>query len=53
MAVMRVECSAGEGNEWSWWQWIRMLTERTVGISIVGRGEEVTMEEISKGDGVG
>ena len=53
MAVMRVECSAEEENEWSWWQWMGMSPERTGWISIIGGGEEVTIEEIGKRDGVG
>ena len=32
---------------------MRMLTERTEGISIVDRGEEVTTGDIDKGDRVG
>ena len=52
--VIKVECSAGDGNEWSRWQYIGTSTERTGGISIVGGGEEVTTEEeIDKGGGVG
>ena len=54
MAVTRVACSAGDGNEWRWWQWTGMLTERMGGISIVGGGEDVTTgEEMGRGDGVG
>ena len=54
MAVTRVTCSAGDGNEWRQWQWTGTSTERTGGISTVGGGEEVTTgEEIDRGDGVG
>ena len=54
MAVTRVECSVGDGNEWRWWQWIETLTDRTGGISMVGGGEEVTTgEEIDRRDVVG
>ena len=53
MVVTRVEYSAGEGNEWRQWQWTGMLMERTGGISIVGGGEDITIEEMGKGDRVG
>ena len=48
MAVTRVACSVGVGNERRWWQWTGTSTERTGGISIV-----VGDEDIAKKDGVG
>ena len=54
MAVTRVVCSAGVGNERRQWQWTGTLMERTGGISIVGGGEEVTTgEEMDRGDRAG
>ena len=54
MVVTRVVCSAGVRNEQRQWQWMGTSTERMGGISIVVRGEDVTMgEEIDKGDGAG
>ena len=52
--VTRVECSSGDRNERSQWQWTGMLTDRTGRISIVDGGEDVTKEgSMFKGDGVG
>ena len=48
MAVTKVECSAGVGNERRRWQWTGTSTERTGGISIVVGGEEM-----DAGDGIG
>ena len=53
MAVTRVECLAGDGKEWRWWQWTGTSTDRTEGISMVDEGEGVTTREIDKGNGVG
>ena len=53
MAVTRVECLAGEGNEWRQWQWIGTSIDRTEGISIVGGEVVTTDDERDRGDGVG
>ena len=48
IAVTKVACLAGVGNERRLWQWTGTSTKRKGGISIVGGDEE-----IGKGDGVG
>ena len=48
MAVIRVACSVGVGNERRQWQWTGTSTKRTGGISIV-----VGDKEMAAGDGVG